>query len=138
MDEKIKEKIKNSRAALLSGTPTISTNNSEYEVHVLVTLRDKDGNLIAVTESNNARYLPSKFTEKWWNELEKKEHISYENELEKFQKSTTMLSTDDHTGMLTLERVMHGYNVVVFEAFVPMIQVEKTDTANIQWTIIKK
>ena len=49
-----------------------------------------------------------------------------------------MLSSDDHLGMLTLERVMHGYNVVVFEAFVPMIQVEKTDTANIQWTIIKK
>ena len=71
-------------------------------------------------------------------EPEIKDHISYENGLRKFQKSTTMLSTDDHTGMLTLERVMHGYNVVVFEAFVTMIQVEKTDTANIQWTIIKK
>ena len=34
-----------------------------YEVHVLVTVRDKDENLIAVTESNNARYLPSEFTE---------------------------------------------------------------------------
>ena len=131
------EKIKKSRTILLSGTPTISTNNSEYDVHVLVTVRDKDGNLIAVTESNNARYLPSKFTETWWNQLDKKEYISYENGFEKFQKSSTMLSNDDHLGMLTLERVMHGYNVNVFEAFIPMIQMDETDTANVQWTIIK-
>ena len=131
------EKIKKSRAILLSGTPTISTNNSEYDVHVLVTIRDRDGNLIAVTESNNGRYLQSEFTEKWWSDLEKKENISYENGFEKFQKSSTMLSNDDHLGMMTLERVMHGYNVNVFEAFVPMIQMEETDTAKVQWTIIK-
>ena len=69
------EKIKKSRAILLSGTPTISTNNSEYDVHVLVTVRDKDGNLIAVTESNNARYLPSLFTESWWKNLDEKGNI---------------------------------------------------------------
>ena len=132
------EKIKKSRTILLSGTPTISTNNSEYDVHVLVTIRDKDGNLIAVTESNNARYLPSQFTETWWNQLDKKKYISYENGFEKFQKSNTMLSNDDHLGMLTLERVMHGYNVNVFEAFIPMIQMDETDTAEVQWTIMKK
>ena len=131
------EKIKKSRVILLSGTPTISTNNSEYDVHVLVTIRDKDRNLIAVTESNNARYLPSQFTETWWNQLDKKEYISYENGFEKFQKSNTMLANDDHLGMLTLERVMHGYNVNVFEAFIPMIQMDETDTAEVQWTIIK-
>ena len=131
------EKIKKSRTILLSGTPTISTNNSEYDVHVLVTIRDKDRNLIAVTESNNARYLPSQFTETWWSQLGKKEYISYENGFEKFQKSNTMLSNDDHLGMLTLERVMHGYNVNVFEAFIPMIQMDETDTAEVQWTIIK-
>jgi tetratricopeptide (TPR) repeat protein len=131
------EKIKKSRAILLSGTPTISTNNSEYDVHVLVTIRDKDRNLIAVTESNNARYLPSQFTETWWSQLDKKEYISYENGFKKFQKSNTMISNDDHLGMLTLERVMHGYNVNVFEAFIPMIQMDETDTAEVQWTIIK-
>ena len=90
-----------------------------------------------MTESNNARYLPSEFTKKWWNDLEKKEYISYENGFEKFQKNNAMISNDDHLGMLTLERVMHGYNVVVFEAFISMIQMEETDTADIQWTIIK-
>ena len=48
-----------------------------------------------------------------------------------------MCIRDSHLGMLTLERVMHGYNVNVFEAFIPMIQMDETDTAEVQWTIIK-
>ena len=132
------EKVKKSRASLLSGTPTISTNGSEYEVHVMVTLRDKNNNLIAVTESNNARYLPSEFTEKWWNSLSEKNYLKYNDGNEIFQKENTMLSNDDHLGMLTLEREMNGYVVNVFEAFIPLIQMEETDTAKVQWTIIKK
>tara|TARA_Y100000590_G_scaffold385747_1_gene458058 strand:+ start:498 stop:1304 length:807 start_codon:yes stop_codon:yes gene_type:complete len=132
------EKIEKSRANLLSGTPTISTNDSKFEVHVLVSIRDVDGNLIAVTESTNSRYLPSKFTEQWWNSLDKKEYITYENGIAKFQKSSKMLSSDDHLGMLTLERAMHGYKIVIFESFIPMIQMDEKDSAEIQWTILKK
>ena len=131
------EKIKQARASLLSESPTISTNDSMYDVHVLVVVRDKDENLIAVTESNNARYLPSKFTEKWWNDLSEKNYLKYENGYEIFQKENTMLSNDDHLGMITLEREMSGYNVNMFEVFIPLIQMEKTDTAKVQWTIIK-
>ena len=39
--------IKNARAKLLSGTPTQSTMNSQYEVHILILVRDEDGKLIA-------------------------------------------------------------------------------------------
>ena len=132
------EKIKKARASLLSESPTISTNNSMYEVHVLVTVRDKDENLIAVTESNNARYLPLEFTEKWWDSLSEKNYLQKNDDYEIFQKENTMLSNDDHLGMLTLEREMNGYNVNIFEAFIPLIQMEETDTAKVQWTIIKK
>ena len=59
------------------------------------------------------------------------------NDSEIFQKENTMLSNDDHLGMLTLEREMSGYNVNIFEAFIPLIQMEETDTAKVQWTIIK-
>ena len=131
------EKIKQARASLLSESPTISTNDSMYDVHVLVVVRDKDENLIAVTESNNARYLPSKFTEKWWNNLSEKNYLRYENGYEVFQKENKMLSNDDHLGMITLEREMSGYNVNMFEVFIPLIQMEETDTAKVQWTIIK-
>ena len=131
------EKIENARANLLSGTPTISTNDSKYDVHVLVTVRDVDGNLIAVTESNNARYLPSSFTEQWWKSLEEKNYLEKRNDYELFQKENTIISADDHLGMLTLEREMSGYVITVFEAFIPLIQMEKTDTAQVQWTIMK-
>tara|TARA_Y100000590_G_scaffold386110_1_gene458686 strand:+ start:549 stop:1301 length:753 start_codon:yes stop_codon:yes gene_type:complete len=131
------EKIKKARASLLSESPTISTNNSEYQVHVLITVRDKDGNLIAVTESNNARYLPSKFTEQWWNSLEEKNYLIEKEDYKIFQKENSMISNDDHLGMVTLEREISGYNIHIFEVFIPMIQMEKTDTAKVSWTILK-
>ena len=132
------EKIKKSRAALLSGTPTISTNNSEYEVHVMVTLRDKDENLIAVTESNNARYLPSKFTEKWWSLLDEKGHITHLEKFEVFTDTKPLIPGDDYLGMITLERELNGYDIQVFQVFIPMIQIEETDRGLVQWTIMKK
>ena len=71
------KKIQNARAELLSGTPTIQTNDSKYEVHALVTIRDENDNLIATTESTNARYLPSIFTEKWWEKLDDSGNLIY-------------------------------------------------------------
>ena len=132
------EKMKIARANLLSGTPTISTNNSEYEVHVMVTLRDKDDNLIAVTESNNARFLPSKFTEKWWSLLDEKGHITHLEKLEKFTDTKKLIPSDDYLGMITLEKELNGYNIQIFQVFIPMIQIEETDVGLVQWTIIKK
>ena len=126
-----------SRAKLLSETPTIPTDGSKYTVHALVTIRDMNGNLIATTESTNARYLPSLFTEKWWEQLEKKQVVEYTKDGKFFTKTNPLIPTDDYVGMLTLERQMSGYNISVFELFIPMIQVEKTDTAQVQWTIIK-
>ncbi len=132
------EKIKKARASLLSETPTVSTNNSKYDVHVLVTIRDRDGNLIAVTESNNARYLPSKFTEQWWNSLEKRDYLVIKDGNKIFQIENEMYSNDDHLGIVTLEREMNNFTINIFEVFIPMIQMEETDTAMVAWTIVKK
>lgn len=130
--------VNKARANLLSQTPTISTMNSQYEVHILISVRDEDGKLIAVTESTNARFLPSLFTEKWWERLDEKGMISQNKKTEIFQISNKMIPSDDFLGMVTLERQMSGYDINIFEAFMPMIEVEKTDTAMVQWTIIKK
>ena len=35
-----------------------------------VKILDKDDNLVGVLESSNARYLPSKFFEIWWNKVD--------------------------------------------------------------------
>ena len=132
------EKIEKARAELLSGTPTVPTKNSKYEVHALVTIRDTNGNLIATTESTNARYLPSIFTEKWWEKLDFDGNIKQLENKEIFSITNPLIPVDDYIGLLTLERQMQGYNVHIFEVFIPMIEMEKTDIANVQWTILKK
>ena len=104
----------------------------------MVTLRDKDENLIAVTESNNARYLPSKFTEKWWSLLDEKGHITHLEKSEVFTDTKPLIPGDDYLGMITLERELDGFDIQVFQVFIPMIQIEETDRGLVQWTIIKK
>jgi len=132
------EKIEKARAELLSGTPTVPTKNSKYEVHALVTIRDTNGNLIATTESTNARYLPSIFTEKWWEKLDFDGNIKQLENKEMFSITNPLIPVDDYIGLLTLERQMQGYNVHIFEVFIPMIEMKETDIANVQWTVLKK
>lgn len=133
------EEIKKARAYLLSVTPTILlTSDSKYEVHVLITIRDKDDNLIATTESTNSRFLNSEFTESWWNYLGKTEYMKYDNGIETFQKNNKVISSVDHIGLVTLETVKYEHTIQVFQAFVPMIEIEETDVVGVKWTILKK
>jgi len=131
------EAVKKSRAKLLSSTPTISTNNSEYIVHVLAVVRNSNGELIGTMESTNARYLESKFTESWWAQMVEKDRIGLKNDLMTYQDNQVLEPEDDHTGLFSLQRVMDGYTINIFEVFTPMIQLEKSDMIEVQWTIIK-
>ncbi|MDA1125301.1 MAG: hypothetical protein O3C04_06645 [Crenarchaeota archaeon] len=130
--------VQKSRANLLSGTPTISTSDSKYYVHVLITVRDENGNLVATTESTNARYLPSLFTEKWWEKLDEQGGIENTKDGELFTKTNRLIPETDYIGMPMLQRQMSGYDISIFEVFTPMIQVEESDLTEVQWTIIKK
>ena len=133
------KKIKKAISNLLSSTPTVLlTSDSKYEVHILITIRDKDTNLIAVTESTNSRFLDSKFTESWWNNLDKMEYIKYINGIETYEKTNKVIVNDDHIGMVALEIVKDGYTIQIFQAFLPMIQVEDTDVIEVTWTVVKK
>tara|TARA_Y100000996_G_scaffold195542_1_gene153364 strand:+ start:592 stop:1398 length:807 start_codon:yes stop_codon:yes gene_type:complete len=131
------ELIKKARANLLSGTPTVSTIDSKYHVHALVTIRNGDGNLIATLESTNARYLASLLTESWWNALDERGSIQITESGETFTKTNPLISEDGYIGMLTLEREMSGYKISIFEIFLPIVQLEESDIAQVQWTIIK-
>tara|TARA_B100000029_G_scaffold508902_1_gene596838 strand:- start:1258 stop:2064 length:807 start_codon:yes stop_codon:yes gene_type:complete len=129
--------VEKSRAKLLSITPTISTSDSEYLVHVMITVRNSNDTLIGVVESTNARYLPSLFTEKWWDDLDKKGKIERTAEGEIFTKTNGIIVEDNYIGMLSLEIDSNDYAVSIFETFLPIVQLEDTDTAEAQWTIIK-
>ena len=56
--------IKSTMAQFLAGVPSIPAHGSIYDIKLLVTHRDSDDNLIAVSESSNTRYLPYSLTEK--------------------------------------------------------------------------
>ena len=129
--------VQKSRANLLSATPTISINDSKYQAHALVIIRDESGKLIGTTESTNARYLPSLFTEKWWESLDKKGYVKNTKNGELFTKTNPLIPEEDYVGMITLERQMSGYDINIFELFIPLIEVKETDIVTVQWTIIK-
>ena len=152
------ETVQKARANVLSQTPTINTvysetldipsfiSNSEesykiivqYEVHALVTLRNNAGELIGVTESTNSRFLPSVFTEKWWETLDNNGKIEHVDGVQIFRITNNMINQDDFIGQVHVEREMSGYKINMFQTFLPMIEIEKTDTSTVQWTIIKK
>ena len=130
-------KIKKARANLLSGTPTQSTMNSQYEVHILVTVRNSEGQLIATTESTNSRFLNSIFTESWWNRLIEIGEIKFSNGIEIYSYSGKIIPSHDQLGFVHLQRQMSGYDVNIFESFFPMIPIDEGDKATVQWTILK-
>ena len=132
------EKVENARAKLLSNTPTVPTTDSKYDVHLQLIIRDEDENLVAVTESKNARYLPGTVTEKYWDRLTQEGYITISDGKEIFTTNEKLNWYVDHVSFVALEREMSGYNVSFFEVFLPMIPIDSSDQGFVKWTIIKK
>ena len=55
-----------------------------------------------------------------------------------FTDTIPLTPSDDYLGMLTLDKEMNGFNITIFEVFIPLIQIEETEHGMVQWTIIKK
>lgn len=122
---------------LLSTIPTINSSQSEYEIHVQMVIRDKDGNLFATTESKNARVLPSVVTERYWDWLKSNGYVQTTQTGEVFTKSVKLNPFVDHVSFVTFDGEFGGYTITFFEAFVPMIPIKSDDKASVTWTIIK-
>ena len=123
---------------ILNEIPAKSTINSEYVVHIQMTLRDEDGKLVSVLESTNARYVPTKFLEIWWNTLIDRGTIVNENGIEKLQITTSKNADLDHIGSFLWETEIAGKAVQIFEVYVPMMQYNDHEKVELQWTIIKR
>ena len=123
---------------ILNEIPAKSTINSEYVVHIQMTLRDEDGKLVSVLESTNARYVPTKFLEIWWNTLIDRGTIVNENGIEKLQITTSKNYSLDHIGSFLWETEIAGKAVQIFEVYVPMMQYNDHEKVELQWTIIKR
>jgi tetratricopeptide (TPR) repeat protein len=142
------KKITDAKGKLLSQTPTISIHGSigedddesKYDIHLRVTVRNPEGELVSVIESKSGRYMPVNFTDEVFDTLFEIEEVIEING-QKFEKATFSESyiTDNHSiGSFFYEVNMNDYLIRVFEIFPPHVGVEPSDELYAEWTISRK
>jgi len=134
------EIVKGKKANFLSGAPTIPAHDSVYEIKFRITVRDSSGSLISVSESTNTRYLPYEITDEIFAKgFDSKDTVMIDGTLyERVKKFEGEASVDDRSGMFSITTTLDGWMIDVFQAFTPMIIIEKDDVATIEWTILKE
>jgi len=144
--DKDNEKIESEKARLLSITPTISIHGdfgkdkeSKYDIHLRVTVRNSQGELISVIESKSGRYMPVSFTDEVFDQLFEKELVEINGEKIQVAKYVDRYTTDnDSIGNFFFEVTKSGYKISVFEIFPPHAGIETNDELYAEWTISKK
>ena len=144
--DKNNEKIESEKARLLSITPTISIHGdfgkdkeSKYDIHLRVTVRNSQGELISVIESKSGRYMPVSFTDEVFDQLFEKELVEINGEKIQVAKYVDRYITDnDSIGNFFFEVTKSGYKISVFEIFPPHVGIETNDELYAEWTISKK
>ena len=144
--DKDNEKIESEKARLLSITPTISIHGdfgkdkeSKYDIHLRVTVRNSQGELISVIESKSGRYMPVSFTDEVFDQLFEKELVEINGEKIQVAKYVDRYITDnDSIGNFFFEVTKSGYKISVFEIFPPHVGIEANDELYAEWTISKK
>ena len=144
--DKDNEKIESEKARLLSITPTISIHGdfgkdkeSKYDIHLRVTVRNSQGELISVIESKSGRYMPVSFTDEVFDQLFEKELVEINGEKIQVAKYVDRYITDnDSIGNFFFEVTKSGYKINVFEIFPPHAGIEANDELYAEWTISKK
>ena len=144
--DKNNEKIESEKARLLSITPTISIHGdfgkdkeSKYDIHLRVTVRNSQGELISVIESKSGRYMPVSFTDEVFDQLFEKELVEINGEKIQVAKYVDRYTTDnDSIGNFFFEVTKSGYKISVFEIFPPHAGIEANDELYAEWTISKK
>ena len=142
------EKIINEKARLLSITSTVSVHGaigednfeSKYDIHLRVTVRNSQGELTSVVESNQGRYLPVSFTDEVFDIFfEEKEIIEINGEkFEKGRYSEFYTAENESVGIFYYEVTMSGYDINVFETFPPRVGIVPGDEIFAEWTIARK
>ena len=147
-EKKWNEQIMDSKARLLSITPTISIHGSigedddesKYDIHLRVTVRNPEGELVSVIESKSGRYMPVSFTDEVFNTFFEIEEVIEING-QKFEKATfseSYITDNDSIGNFFYEVNMNDYLIRVFEIFPPHVGIETNDELYVKWTISKK
>ena len=127
--------------------------DSKYEIHLLVVVRDTKGQLVSVSESTSAWYLPDKFTDSLFESMsDEREIITFNNlKYEKVQK-TIELSFSTLSFTPTTDTILvssyplgycahfkeYGYNCVpAWFAHTSAVVLAEDYVATIYWTILR-
>ena len=126
--------------------------NSEYHFHLQLIYRNADGGLISVTEATNGYYIPHDITDEAFDtcfgpNICKKEIVVIDNKKYEKVQYTQKYSLENRSALMFIIvakfTVTDGYeikngNAPIFQAFVPLVWLEKNDVVNTQWTIFRE
>ena len=131
----------------------VSTKDSKYQIHLQIEVRNSQGQLVSITESNNAKYIPREIMDYILDEEFDDKEIIMINKT-KFEKIRYMeQSTPDeysfrtsYTDMLSTWSMNfsanfpeHGIKVLpVFEVYTPHVNLAVDDKFTLHWTILRE
>ena len=131
----------------------VSTKDSKYQIHLQIEVRNSQGQLVSITESNNAKYIPREIMDYVLDEEFDDKEIIMINKI-KFEKIRYMeQSTPEkysfrtgYTDMLSTWSMNfsanfpeHGIKVLpVFEVYTPHVNLAIGDKFTLHWTILRE
>ena len=131
----------------------VSTKDSKYQIHLQIEVRNSQGQLVSITESNNAKYIPREIMDYILDEEFDDKEILMMNKT-KFEKIRYMeQSTPEeysfrtgYTDVLSTWSMNfsanfpeHGIKVLpVFEVYTPHVNLAIGDKFTLHWTILRE
>ena len=118
---------------------SIIAHDSVYDIKLRATVRDSSGNLVSVSESSNARYLPYPITDEIFEKHLIEEGVIINGKTYDIaQRVDSFVPEDNATGAFGFTITKYGHEFDVFLGFVPMILTEPDEKITIEWRIQKE
>jgi tetratricopeptide (TPR) repeat protein len=118
----------------------IPITNSKYFGHVVLQVRNSQGDLVSVFVSDALGYLPHEITDEYLNSAPVKEIVDREGQ--KYEKrefvETLHAKKSTFIGKAVLGYDKLGYDIYPFDVLPHGITIESGDTLRADWTILKK
>ena len=138
-----------------SKTSLVASQNTNYQIHLQLVIRNGDGQLISVLENNVGGYIPHKITDVIFDTaMGKKEIVTIDNiKYEKVQGTNSGGYTPDERNKKTKEysiwkihtcadfsNIGHSKHqcISIFQVLLPTITLELGDVATQEWTILRE
>ena len=138
-----------------SKTSLVASQNTNYQIHLQLVIRNGDGQLISVLENDVGGYIPHKITDVIFDTaMGKKEIVTIDNiKYEKVQGTNSGGYTPDERNKKTKEYsiwkigscadfsdIGHGKHqcISIFQVLLPTITLELGDVATQDWTILRE